>query len=216
MSEIPDSCTWARDAVSAGADDQLAITEAARLEQHLGECVACTDYAERVATLTRSTRVRPARNDPAFVARVMVNARPAQLGRGGWLRPALAWCGLLVAYHSVQPLIFGEVDGVQSHLARHAGASAAALALGLLFVAWKPHRAFGLLPLASALVALTLVGTVLDGATGVAHAWDESVHLAEVTGLVLSWMIAGSPGSDRVRDSWAVFRTRADGLRSTR
>ncbi len=176
------------------------MSEAERLETHLAGCTACSTYAAQVAGLTRAARVRVAQHEPVFVARVMGGARPARLGRGGWLRPAIAWCGLLVAYHSLRPLVFGEVDGVQSHLARHAGASGAALAIGLMFVAWKPHRAFGMLPLVSALVATTMIGTLLDGATGVAHAWDETAHLAEITGLVLLWMIAGSPGYERVRE----------------
>lgn len=202
-------CDWARDAVSAAADDELTSAEHDRLSEHLDGCSDCLAYANQVAVIARTSRVRPARADPAFVARVMVNARPAQLGRGGWLRPALAWCGLLVGYHSVHPLLFGEVDGVQSHLARHAGAAGTALALGLFLVVWRPQRAYGLLPLVSALVAMALIGTLLDGATGVAHAWDESLHLAEVIGLAVLWMIAGSPGFERVRGRRSALKSTA-------
>ncbi len=190
-------CTWAREAASAAADDELGGGDTERLADHLAGCRACAEFADRVAVLTRTTRIRVAHSDPMFVARVMSDARPARLGRGGWLRPSLAWCGLVVAFHNIEPLVFGKVDGVQSHLARHAGASGAALALALLFVAWRPSRAYGLLPFVSALVALTVTGTLLDSAAGVTHTWNEAAHLAEVTGLVMLWMMAGSPGLDR-------------------
>ena len=214
-SGINTNCSWAREAASAAADDELSGDEAERLADHIAGCDACAEFAGRVAVLTRTTRIRVAHSDPTFVARVMSNARPARLGRGGWLRPSLMWCGLIVAFHNFEPLVFGEVDGVRSHLARHAGASGAALALALMFVALRPHRAYGLLPFVSALVALTLTGTLLDSAAGVSHTWDEAAHLAEVTGLVLLWMMAGSPGLDRARDLWSVMRLRG-GLRSTR
>jgi predicted anti-sigma-YlaC factor YlaD len=209
------NCAWARDAASAAADDELGVAEAEQLAEHIAGCAACAEFARRVAVITRTSRIRVAHTDPVFVARVMATAHPARLGRGGWMRPSVVWCGLLVAFHNFEPLVFGEVDGVQSHLARHAGASGAALALCLLFVAWRPHRAHGLLPFVSALVALTLFGTLLDSAAGVTHAWDEVAHLAEVTGLVLLWLMAGSPGLDRARETWSTRRFR-DGLRSTR
>jgi predicted anti-sigma-YlaC factor YlaD len=210
MDVIPTNpnCAWARDAASAAADDELAAADAERLAEHIAGCSKCADFATRVAVLARTSRIRVAQTDPVFVARVMATARPARLGRGGWMRPSLVWCGLLVAFHNFEPLVFGEVDGVQSHLARHAGASGAALALCLLFVAWRPHRAYSLLPFVGALVALTVIGTLLDGAAGVTHAWEEVAHLAEVTGLVLLWMMAGSPGFEPLR--------LRDGLRSTR
>lgn len=214
------SCDWAREAVSAAADDELRVADAEQLSEHLDGCLACAAYAGRVAVLARTSRIRVAQASPAFVERVMTTAHPAKLGRGGWMRPSLAWCGLLVAFHNFEPLVFGEIGGVQAHLARHAGASGAALAICLLVVAWRPHRAYGLLPFVSALVALTLFGTLLDGVAGVTHAWDEVAHLAEVTGLALLWMMAGSSGLDRGREAWSSLRITGarfrDGLRSTR
>jgi len=213
------SCAWARDAASGAADDEITVADAEQLAEHIAGCAACAQFAGSVAVLARTSRIRVAQTDPVFVARVMATARPARLGRGGWIRPSLVWCGLLVAFHNFEPLVFGEFDGVRSHLARHAGASGAALALCLLFVAWRPHRAYGLLPFVSALVVLTLIGTLLDEAAGVTHTWDEVAHLAEVVGLALLWMMAGSPGlellrfrrrADRPAQSSRTLRTRAD------
>lgn len=114
------------------------------------------------------------------------------------MRPALAWVGLVITAQSVAPLVFGELDGTPTHVARHVGASTLALAIGLLYVAWRPHRAFGLLPFATALFATMVAGAVFDTIGGNQAAMSELVHLGELVGLVLVWMIAGSPGWDRV------------------
>jgi predicted anti-sigma-YlaC factor YlaD len=128
----------------------------------------------------------------------MQRAQPARLGRGGWLRPALAWCGLLIAVQSLSPLVFGEIEGAPTHVARHVGASTFALGVGLLYVAWRPHRAYGLLPLVGALFGAMLAGACFDVLGGDRSAMSEGVHVVELVGMVLLWMIAGSPGWDRV------------------
>lgn len=197
-----------RELISADADDALGADDAQVLELHLEGCDACAAYRSRVADLSRSARVRSATFDPVFVATVMQRAQPARLGRGGWLRPALAWCGLLVAVQSVSPLVFGEIDGAPTHVARHVGASTFALGVGLLYVAWRPHRAFGVLPLVSALFAAMLAGAFLDVVGGDRSAMSEMVHVVELVGMVLLWMVAGSPGWDRVE---RVFRFRRRG-----
>jgi hypothetical protein len=124
----------------------------------------------------------------------MSRSRPPRLGRGAWLRPALTWCAIVIAVQAVPPLVFGEIDGVSTHVARHVGAGGLALAIGLAFAAWKPHRAFGLLPLVGALTATTLAATVLDTFSGDRSPKAESVHIAELVGMFLLWLVAGSPG----------------------
>lgn len=122
------------------------------------------------------------------------------------MRPAIAWCGLLIAAQSVAPLVFGSADGAPAHVARHVGASTLALAIGLLYVAWKPHRAFGLLPYVTALFAAMVGGAIVDLIGGGRSAVSELVHLAELAGMVLVWLIAGSPGWDRVVSSFRPHR----------
>ena len=145
----------------------------------------------------------------------MTRSRPERLGRGGWLRPALAWCGVLIALQSVRPLVFADLDGAPTHIARHAGASALALAIGLVYAAWRPHRAFGLLPFVGALLLTTLVSTVLDTIDGNRSALSEAVHVAEIVGLVLLWMVAGSPGWDRLDDRLRLLRRHQGAARPT-
>ncbi len=192
--------------VSAAADDELGHDDEARLADHVAACAACRLHADRVAALTRSMRVRSVDVEPGFAARVIERVPTVRLGRGAWLRPALAWCGLVIGATAVRPLLFAELDGAPTHVARHVGASASALAIGLLYVAWRPHRAFGLLPFVAALMATTLVSAALDTASGARSPLSEAVHVVELIGMILLWMVAGSPGWERVRRAVRAIR----------
>ncbi len=194
--------------ISASTDGELRSDEHRILDAHLESCPTCRAHADQVASLTRTVRLRSAQFEHDFLVRLMSRSRPARLGRGGWLRPALAWCGLVVAALSVRPLVWAEADGAPVHIARHLGASSLALAVGLLYAAWRPQRAFGLLPLVGALLGATVLTAVLDMLDGSRSPLSEAVHLVEMAGLVLLWMVAGSPGWDRVVDLSRVVRTR--------
>ena len=191
-------CESFRELISAAADDELPAAEMVLLDAHLAGCVACTGFAEQVARLARMARLRTVLPEPDLVERVMARARVARLGRGGWTRPALAWCGALVAVQSGRPLLWGELSGTPTHVARHVGASALALAIGFVYAAWRPHRASGLLPLVGGLFVTTLLGAVLDILSGGRRPASEAVHLAELAGIVILWLVAGSPGVDRL------------------
>ena len=55
-----------------------------------------------------------------------------------------------------------------------------------------------MLPFAVALVGTTLLSAVFDMTDQVRTPLAEAVHLSELVGLVLLWMIAGSPGWERL------------------
>ena len=59
------------------------------------------------------------------------------------MRPALAWCGVVIGAQSMRPLLLGEADGAPTHVARHVGAAGLALAIGFVFAALRPRRAAG-------------------------------------------------------------------------
>ena len=180
--------------LSAATDDEATRHERLTLDLHLDGCAACTSYAERLATVDRRVRLRPAESVPDLVMAVTSRVRPAVLGRGGWMRPGLAWVAVVLFAQNVVPLVLGETEGAETHLARHLGAFGVALAIGFAYVAWRPHRAFGMLPFVGALVVTMLASTGFDLADGDRSALAETAHLAELAGLALLWMIAGSPG----------------------
>ena len=187
-------CTRVRELISAAADGEASVDEQTIVDRHLDDCVSCRSFATRLARLDRHVRIRPAEAVPDLVASVTARVRPAQLGRGGWMRPALAWVAVIMLVQSVPMLLFGNAGGIDAHYARHLGAFGAALGIGFAFAAWKPHRAFGLLPFTAALVATTLVSLVADIVSGTRTPLAELIHLSEIVGLTLLWMIAGSPG----------------------
>ena len=190
----PVDCAIAREALSARADGEASIDEGASADHHLESCAPCRDFAAEMAHIDRLVRVRPAEQIPSLVGAVTSRARPARLGRGGWLRPALAWVAAVMMVQSLPALLFGEASGTTAHLARHLGAFGAALAIGFAYAAWKPHRAFGLLPFTAALVATTTVSIGADIITGSRTPLAELIHITELAGLALLWMVAGSPG----------------------
>jgi predicted anti-sigma-YlaC factor YlaD len=189
-------CPAARDYLSARADDEAAVDDT--FETHVASCPACSTFAEQIARLNRKVRLRAVRPDPAFVEQVMAGSAPARLGRGGWLRPALAWCGVVVGVQSMRPLLLGEIDGAPAHVARHVGAAGLALAIGFVFAAIRPQRAAGLLPYVGALFGATVLGAVVDTISGDRSAIAELTHVAEMVGIALLWLVAGAPGWSRL------------------
>lgn len=190
----PIDCETIREVLSARADGEATSDEIAAADAHVDNCPGCERFATDMANIDRMVRIRPAESVPSLVASVTARARPARLGRGGWLRPALAWVAVVMLVQSLPALLFGEVSGTSPHLARHLGAFGGALAIGFAYAAWKPHRAFGLLPFTAALVATTTVSIVADIVTGSRTPLAELIHITELAGLALLWMVAGSPG----------------------
>jgi hypothetical protein len=99
------------------------------------------------------------------------------------------------------PALLGHDSGASIHLARHIGALSAALALGYLYAAWRPVRAYGLLPIAAALAAMTTFTALLDVTDGRVAALGEATHVLDLAALVLLWLVAGRPWLFRRRRS---------------
>lgn len=187
-------CAQIRELISARLDGEASADESRWVDDHVAGCADCAAHLVASQRLDRLVRIRPAEPVPDLVGAVTARARPARLGRGGWLRPALAWTAVVLLVQSVPALVLGNAAGTDAHSARHLGAFGAALAIGFAYAAWKPHRAFGLLPFTAALVATTFVGVIADVASGERTPVAELVHVSELAGLALLWMIAGSPG----------------------
>jgi predicted anti-sigma-YlaC factor YlaD len=195
-------CDTAREILSAQLDGEATADERERLHVHLTGCTDCQQLWARYLQLDRRVRLRPAEAVPDLRPAILTRSRPAVLGWHGWMRPALVWVALVLVVQNVTALVAGEMDGAEVHLARHLGAFGVALGIGLAFVAWRPHRAYGLLPFAGALIATMMLSAAFDIVENGRSAVSEISHLAELGGLWLVWMIAGSPG----RPDWAAIR----------
>lgn len=204
------TCDEAGELLSARHDGETTTAEDFLLEHHVAGCSSCALLAVRIDDLGRQLRFRPADPVPNLVGVITDRARPAVLGRGGWLRPAMGWVAVVLFAQNVTALVGGRLEGADDHLARHIGAFGVALAIGFAYVAWKPHRSHGMLPFAAALIGTIAIGAIADIADGGRTALAESAHITEIIGLALLWMIAGSPGWTRWTD-WAGRRRHVHG-----
>ncbi|WP_051062617.1 zf-HC2 domain-containing protein [Ilumatobacter nonamiensis] len=196
------SCDTAHEILSARMDGEATAPEMKQLDHHLAGCPACEQLSAQFLQLDRRVRLRPAVAVPDLRPAILSRARPAVLGRNGWRRPALAWVAFLLIAQNAAALVAGQMSGAEVHLARHLGAFGVALGVGLAFVAWRPHRAYGMLPFAGALLLTMLLSAGFDIAENGRSAVSEMSHLTELAGLALAWMIAGSPG----RPDWGAIR----------
>jgi predicted anti-sigma-YlaC factor YlaD len=117
--------------------------------------------------------------------------------RGGLI--ALAVVQMLLA---VPVLLLGRDAGAPVHIAREVGSFDFALAVGFLFVGWRPARAYGMLPLVATVVGLLTITTAFDLVRGTATLLNESAHLLDVMGLAAVWELARTapyPGSSGTR-----------------
>jgi predicted anti-sigma-YlaC factor YlaD len=110
--------------------------------------------------------------------------------RTDFLRLALAIVAVIQLTMAVPALVLGDDAGLPTHVARHLGSFAVALGVGLLFVAWKPDRAAGLLPVVAAVVVCLVGSSVLDIVQGRAAPGGEVSHATELVGLVAVWLLA--------------------------
>jgi predicted anti-sigma-YlaC factor YlaD len=183
-------CERYRNALSAGLDGEETGVEPAVLERHLAGCPACRLWANEVATLTRAVRVSSADPIPDLTSAILA-AIGRETAQADWrekvraLRIGLAVLAVMQLAMASYDLFLGG-----SHTLHELGSFDAALAVGFLCAAWRPVRAYGMLPLMGALVAGLGVTTAIDITEGHAVAFTESSHLYELAGFALLWILA--------------------------
>jgi predicted anti-sigma-YlaC factor YlaD len=89
-------------------------------------------------------------------------------------------------------MLFGT-NGMSGHLTREVGSFDLALAVGFLYAAWRPNRAYGMLPIVGALVACLAITTAVDLTDGRAGAGAEAAHLLDLVGLAFLWLVTRTP-----------------------
>lgn len=190
-------CEQFQDALSARLDGEApppGLDDAA-VDAHVETCATCSAFAAGAATQHRALRVRPAEPVPdltnAILAALPPSARPQPVRE--WARYALFAVAATQLLLALPAVLLGEDPGASIHVARELGSFDVALGIGLLWAAWQPRRALGLLPMVVALAGAMLVTAVLDVTRGEAPALGEAHHLLDLAGLVLLWALAHPP-----------------------
>lgn len=194
-------CSPFREALSALLDgEEPGITRDA-LQRHLDGCPACRRWSDDVVALEAGVLDRASADlAPDLTAAVLARISPlAPVGSVG-MRPSGREVGSCRAALSVvavgqlavaaADLLRGSDGGMQAHLALELGSWDVALAVGFLFAAWRPSRAWGMLPLVAALVLCTAATAVVGLAAEQASVLRESGHVLELIGLPLLWVLA--------------------------
>jgi predicted anti-sigma-YlaC factor YlaD len=196
-------CEHIREALSARIDGEESGVAAGVVDHHVAGCAACAAWADQIARLHRTTRVREAEPVPDLAARIVDAALPtaarvrhrvaAPVSTARWALFVVALTQLVLA----GPALLGVDGDAAVHAARELGAFDVALAVGLLVAAWQPERAWGLLPVVAAL-ALVMGGTaVLDMVRGTTSSLGEVHHVLELAGVGLVWAVAREAGPTR-------------------
>jgi predicted anti-sigma-YlaC factor YlaD len=200
-------CENYRLGISARLDGEDAGVDDATLAWHLANCEACRRFESEAIALIRTVRVATTEPPPDLTPTIMAAINDQRVAkaprfdpqalRGGLI--ALAVVQMLLA---VPVLLLGRDAGAPVHIAREVGSFDFALAVGFLFVGWRPARAYGMLPLVATVVGLLTITTAFDLVRGTATLLNESAHLLDVMGLAAVWELARTapyPGSSGTR-----------------
>jgi predicted anti-sigma-YlaC factor YlaD len=189
-------CTRFREAVSARIDGEDPGLTTREIDAHLAECPDCRAWGEAAASpalRSVASPPDPAAVDPALLAR-LVRPTAARAPAHGLLS-TLEWRVLLAIIGLTQVVLawpggFLDDGHASIHLAHELTAWDMGLAAGFLVVAWRPARAWGMLPLVGVLVAAMVVTSGVDLASGHALLGRETVHVLALAGLACVWTLA--------------------------
>jgi predicted anti-sigma-YlaC factor YlaD len=187
-------CEQCREIASARVDGEDGPGEWERASAHLRGCAECRSYAARSEQLHRMTRLQPVGDVPDLTSRIVATAGlsdPAPEVDGARpLRVVLAIAAVLQIGLALPALLFGDDANLPVHIARHIGSFDVALAVGYLWVAWRPNRALaGVFPVALALVACLVGSSLLDVVAGRAAASGELHHVTDLVGVTAMWLL---------------------------
>jgi predicted anti-sigma-YlaC factor YlaD len=127
---------------------------------------------------------------------VSVSSLPERFTMHRWIRVGLAWAAVLLIGGNIVAM-FSAGSGSAIHLERHQAAFDVALGLAFLFVAWRPDRAYGMVPFAATFALALSVSAIIDLVHGASTVVRESRHLIELAGLGFLWWLGAAVGPRR-------------------
>jgi predicted anti-sigma-YlaC factor YlaD len=190
-------CTRFREAISARLDGEDPGLPTEAIDAHLAECPPCRSWASAAASPALRAVASPGDPvavDPALLAQLVRPTAAAEPAHR-WLISTIEWRMMLAVIALAQvvlawPGVFLDDGHASIHLAHELTAWDMGLAVGFLFVAWRPARAWGMLPLVAVLVAAMVVTSGVDLGSGHALLGREAVHTLALAGLGCLWALA--------------------------
>ncbi len=182
-------CSTARATLSALLDQEAEPEEARLANVHLGRCTDCSRWWKLIGPVTRSLRVRPAERIPDIATAALARSRGRPRTSFRLIRLGLA----LLASVELVLAISGVVAGRSAspiHDTQHVGVFGAAVAGALLFVAWRPRRAGGLMPIVVALGLAIPTFAVVDVINSNLTTGGGVHHLVQMCGLAMVWILS--------------------------
>jgi len=179
--------------MSARLDNEDPGVDPAQLDAHLSTCAPCRAHEADVLDLHRLVRLRAAEPVPDLTDRVMASVSHSTDRRIAVLpavRGALAVVGAIMVIVGCTSHLFVAHGAAGVHVHRELGAWFAAFGASLLFVAYQPDRARGLLPMAAVLGVFIAGTAAFDVVNGRSTIVEESAHLLELQGVALLWLAA--------------------------
>lgn len=163
------------------------------VDEHLAGCAGCRSWQADVLALDLGLVAHRAEPVPdrsagilaAMAAEVAADEQAAHREALLPWRAGLAALGAVQLLLAVPVLLFGSEPGAGVHVAREMGSFDVALAMGFLFAAWRPARAWGMIPLVAVLSVCLAATSVVDVLEGRATLGGEVLHLTDVVGLVM-------------------------------
>lgn len=190
-------CDLAREVLSADLDGESDALTTRTARRHIESCASCRAWVAGVEQLQRRIRVRAAESVPDLSKSILERSHPARPGRGEWIRYVLAVVALTQLVVALPWLFLANDVNASVHESRHIGAMSVALALGLLYTAKNPTRAYGILPITAALAFTMLSSALVDVLRNETPFLGEAIHALELLGFLLVWLLAGRPGLPR-------------------
>lgn len=185
-----------REAISARLDGH--DTDDPRVDSHLAACNECQAWrADAVALAHRvdlhTAQPVPDRSASILAALAEASAADEVAARAEALLPwrvGLAVLGAVQLLLAAPVVLFGSEPSAGIHVSRELGSFDVALAVGFLVAAWRPARAWGMVPVVAALALCLVLTSAVDISEGRATLAGESYHLTHVVGLVMLWALA--------------------------
>jgi predicted anti-sigma-YlaC factor YlaD len=226
---VPDhsdvDCTRCCEALSARLDGEESAAEREEIDAHLATCIACRQFADQAAHVTRLARTGVATQEPDIVEAVLAVAprsrRPqlstalrVLLGLVGLAQIEVAFVGVLGAHNSVHSAQGVVLQGASvTHFAHESAAWNLALGVGFLWVARRSSRTSGMVPMLATFMVVLTVLVVMDVVAGGVDAVRLLGHGLVLLGLILVIVLDRLPrpaGRTTLRRSTADVWTQQD------